>query len=340
MPFSSGTFSQQYNWVNEANQGNPIDATKMNNQDVDIASGLSTCLLKDGTQTVTANIPMNGFKFTGVGNATAGGDVLNQTSGDARYVAKNNNNVILSAPASGDALTVNAQGSNGLTVTGSAQPRLTSLSTGTVINTTMGSDSGGAQGFIGTLTAHPFAVLINGTSSLTVNANRAVSIATPASGAALTTNGIIQDRFVYIKSSSTPRSTNVVPSDDPDLVSASLPVGSYKFILNLRLGSNGGPSGGFQYGMATSGTVSGATFHHMGSVNGSFVSMTNAASGFGATGSFATLSTTVGLDYIDITGSVKLSVAGTIKLQWAQNSSVAQATTLDAQSTMTIERIA
>lgn len=39
-----------------------------------IATGLSTCLLKDGTQTVTANIPMSTFKFTGLGAGTANTD--------------------------------------------------------------------------------------------------------------------------------------------------------------------------------------------------------------------------------------------------------------------------
>lgn len=85
MPFSSGTFSELYNWVNEANAGNPIDATKMNNQDVDIASGLSTCLLKDGTQTVTANIPMGGFKFTGLGAPSSNNDSMTLGYANANY---------------------------------------------------------------------------------------------------------------------------------------------------------------------------------------------------------------------------------------------------------------
>lgn len=48
-----------------------IEATKRNNIDADFATGLSTCLTKDGQTTVTANIPFAGFRLTGVGAATA-----------------------------------------------------------------------------------------------------------------------------------------------------------------------------------------------------------------------------------------------------------------------------
>lgn len=85
MSFTAGVFTPQYNWLNEANAGNPIDPTKFTAEEADIATGLSTCILKDGTQTVTADIPWGGKKITGLGTATAGGDALSQTAGDARY---------------------------------------------------------------------------------------------------------------------------------------------------------------------------------------------------------------------------------------------------------------
>ena len=37
----------------------------------DLATGISQCLTKDGQQTVAANIPMNGFRLTGVGPGQA-----------------------------------------------------------------------------------------------------------------------------------------------------------------------------------------------------------------------------------------------------------------------------
>ena len=47
--------------------GTAISDTVFNDLTADLASGLSTCMTKDGQQTATANIPMGGFKFTGMG---------------------------------------------------------------------------------------------------------------------------------------------------------------------------------------------------------------------------------------------------------------------------------
>ena len=65
--------------------GTTISSTVKNTQDTEAGTGFSTCLLKDGTQTVTANIPMGGFGFTRL--ATVAGDVVatqaNQETGTA-----------------------------------------------------------------------------------------------------------------------------------------------------------------------------------------------------------------------------------------------------------------
>lgn len=70
MPFSSGTFSL-YTPGNPVVAGTTISVSWATNTLNDIATGLSTCLLKDGSQTVTANIPMANFKFTGLGAGSA-----------------------------------------------------------------------------------------------------------------------------------------------------------------------------------------------------------------------------------------------------------------------------
>lgn len=46
--------------------GTTISSSVFNALTADLATGLSTCLTKDGQQTVTANIPMGGYKFTGL----------------------------------------------------------------------------------------------------------------------------------------------------------------------------------------------------------------------------------------------------------------------------------
>lgn len=71
MSFSAGVFS-----INSTGQpvvtGTSISASVFNAFTADIATGLSTCLLKDGTQTATALIPFAaGISLSGGSNLTA-----------------------------------------------------------------------------------------------------------------------------------------------------------------------------------------------------------------------------------------------------------------------------
>ena len=74
MPFTAGVYTLP--------TGNPvvtattIQSSWANNTLSDIATALSSCLLKDGTQIVTANIPFSGFRLTGIGAATANTDAI------------------------------------------------------------------------------------------------------------------------------------------------------------------------------------------------------------------------------------------------------------------------
>lgn len=65
--------------------GTTISSTKYNNVLNDVATGLSTAICKDGQTTVTANIPMATYKFTGLGNGSAATDsaALGQVQGQA-----------------------------------------------------------------------------------------------------------------------------------------------------------------------------------------------------------------------------------------------------------------
>ena len=56
--------------------GTTISSTWLNALTADLATGLTTTLTKDGQSTPTANIPLGGFKLTGVGVATTTGDAL------------------------------------------------------------------------------------------------------------------------------------------------------------------------------------------------------------------------------------------------------------------------
>lgn len=78
MPFSGGVFTRTDGtftgatvFQQERDASIDILAQNLDTEAQDMADGLSTCLLKDGTQTVTANIPMSSFQFTGLGSGTA-----------------------------------------------------------------------------------------------------------------------------------------------------------------------------------------------------------------------------------------------------------------------------
>ena len=69
----SGTFV-----INSTGQpvvtGTVISSTAFNALTADLATGLSTTITKNGQTTPTANLPMGGFKFTGMADGTAGTD--------------------------------------------------------------------------------------------------------------------------------------------------------------------------------------------------------------------------------------------------------------------------
>ena len=60
----SGVFNRIYNWVNDRNNSIKILASRMDTEMDGFATGLSTCLTRDGQSTPTTNIPLGGFKLT------------------------------------------------------------------------------------------------------------------------------------------------------------------------------------------------------------------------------------------------------------------------------------
>jgi hypothetical protein len=73
----TGTFLRIYNWVTDKVNSIPITASRVDAELDGMATGLSNCITKDGQTTITANIPFNSNKITGLGNGTARTDVIN-----------------------------------------------------------------------------------------------------------------------------------------------------------------------------------------------------------------------------------------------------------------------
>lgn len=120
MPFNgSGSFSPPGSSF-PAVANTLIEASKFNAIINDIATnGLSNCITKDGQTTVTANIPMGGFKLTGLGAAIANGDAIRwqqsaagvmTTTGDILYASAANTPARLGAGTAGYVLTSGGAG--------------------------------------------------------------------------------------------------------------------------------------------------------------------------------------------------------------------------------------
>src|ERR1700722_5060875 len=71
MPWNgSGTFNRIYSWVADKAAGLDISSTRMDTDTDDIAAnGFGNSLTRDGQGQPTTNLPMAGFRHTGVQNA-------------------------------------------------------------------------------------------------------------------------------------------------------------------------------------------------------------------------------------------------------------------------------
>lgn len=72
----TGTFLRIYNWVTDKVNSIPITASRFDAELDGMATGLSNCITKDGQTTISANIPLNSFKLTGLGSGTARTDAI------------------------------------------------------------------------------------------------------------------------------------------------------------------------------------------------------------------------------------------------------------------------
>ncbi len=71
MPYNgAGLFQRIYSWVADAAAAINVDATRMDTDTNDIAVGLSNCVTRDGQSPALANLPMGGFKLTGLANGS------------------------------------------------------------------------------------------------------------------------------------------------------------------------------------------------------------------------------------------------------------------------------
>jgi hypothetical protein len=71
MGWSGGTFTRVHDWTTDEGSAIDIEADRMDAEDDNFAAGINACIHKGGTNTPTANLPMGGYRHTGVDDAVA-----------------------------------------------------------------------------------------------------------------------------------------------------------------------------------------------------------------------------------------------------------------------------
>ena len=75
MPWNgSGGFTRLYDWTTDRDNGFAIRADRMDAEFDGLVDGLEHCQTINGETVPTANLPMGGFKHTGVANGSAATD--------------------------------------------------------------------------------------------------------------------------------------------------------------------------------------------------------------------------------------------------------------------------
>ena len=124
----TGTFKRDYNWTTDAANGVNIEAVRMDGEDDGFATGLSNAITKDGQTTITANIPFNSKKITGLANGSARTD-----------------SIALGQVQDGTYKTLGTLGGSADTYTATPTPAITAYATGSEFNLKVNADNTGAS---------------------------------------------------------------------------------------------------------------------------------------------------------------------------------------------------
>lgn len=71
MAWSGGSFTRVHDWTTDAGSAINIEASRMDAEDDNFATGIDSCIHKGGQNAATADLPMGGNRHTGVDNAAA-----------------------------------------------------------------------------------------------------------------------------------------------------------------------------------------------------------------------------------------------------------------------------
>jgi len=124
----SGTFNRIYDWTTDQANGINCEADRMDEEFDGMATALSNSIAKDGQTTITANIPFNSKKITGLANGSARTD-----------------SIALGQVQDNSYGTLGTLGGSADTYTASPSPAITAYATGMEFNLKVNADNTGAS---------------------------------------------------------------------------------------------------------------------------------------------------------------------------------------------------
>ena len=124
----SGTFNRIYDWTTDQANGINCEADRMDEEFDGMATALSNSIAKDGQTTITANIPFNSKKITGLANGSARTD-----------------SIALGQVQDNSYGTLGTLGGSADTYTASPSPAITAYATGSEFNLKVNATNTGAS---------------------------------------------------------------------------------------------------------------------------------------------------------------------------------------------------
>lgn len=347
MSWLSGVFSRVLGvsaWVTDKNNAVKILASRHDTNDQDLADGINACITRDNQAKPTADFlpsadntlalgsasfrwaAISGVAFSDFALQSQPNTFSGSTNGVRNLIGQNTS--AASNAAMQLAVINNASRGIGLLVTSSAYSGafLTGGPSGESANIYMG-------------TSLPISIGTNGIERVRIAGDGSV-INLQATSVQVNSKPIAYGSA--FKAAATARSSTTTFTDDPDLVIASLPAGTYEIEAVLFFTGTTTGTQGYKARFSFTGTVADALCDAMYQQAGTLFAQSNSFGGGVLTiiSSGSVFTAGAGIDGVVCRGTATLSNTNTLSVQWAQNSSSANATNLLQMSRLTARRIA
>jgi hypothetical protein len=346
MAWAAGTFSRIYGatgWTDDKNNAVKILASRHDTHDQDLADGINSCLTRDNQAKPTSSF------------LPATDNTINLGSALFRWAAINGvtfSNFARQDAANGFAVASVAAGAYRNTFQNQTATGYTSLRLDNSVSRSLELDyagpsygsaliTGGPTGesaAIGTIGSFPLSLYTNLTERIRIDGAGA-SINLQATSVQV--NGTPINVLAASKAAATSRSSTTTFASDPDLAFTSVPAGTYDVEIVLFFDSVA-TTGGIKTQLSMSGTVGNGILEACACPATNSVSTQGYQSVSGGIIAVYTMLTGVAAatgNWIFARGTVALSTTQNVALQWAQQTSSANATTLQVMSRMTLRRI-